>query len=88
MIFLALVLQAQTACKPIMGRIVCESERPLDYQALLNRGSAMVPQYRRPSVQDEVARRIQAGDCEGAKRVALKAGDVDLTAKAVSICGK
>ena len=92
MIILALLLQSQTICRPVLGQVVCDTTRqaaPLDYQGIMDRAKAsatITPLRRDPGA--EVARRLRAGDCEGAKRAALDAGDVDLALKAAQLCEK
>lgn len=90
MIVLALLLQSQTVCRPVLGQVVCDTTKPapqLDYQAIMDQAGASVrvaPQ----SVEQRVARLVRGGDCDGAKRVALDAGDMNLAAQAVQLCGK
>ena len=36
--------------------------------------------------RERVAAAVMAGDCEGAKRIALEGADIDLAAKAATIC--
>lgn len=90
MIVLALLLQAQTVCRPVLDQVVCDTTKPaapLNYQAMMDRAGASVrvaPQ----SVEQRVARMVRDGNCDGAKRAALDAGDMDLATKAVQLCGK
>lgn len=90
MILLALLLQSQTICRPVLGQVVCDTAKPapqLDYQAMMDQAGASVRVEPQP-VEQRVARLVRNGDCAGAKRVALDAGDMDLAAKAVQLCAK
>lgn len=90
MIVLALLLQSQTVCRPVIGQVVCDTAKPtapMDYQGIMNRAKAANTLPTR-TVEQRVARQVRDGDCAGAKRTALDAGDMDLAAKAVQLCGQ
>jgi hypothetical protein len=67
-----------------------DAKPPLDNQALLQRGMAMVPQYQRPDRQQQVRTRvanfIRSGRCDDAKNVALEIGDLDLAEQSQRLC--
>lgn len=90
MIVLALLLQSQTVCRPVLGQVVCDTAKPapqMNYQAMMDQAGSSVRVAPR-STEQRVARLVRDGDCDGAKRTALDAGDMDLATKAVQLCGK
>ena len=90
--FAALLILAQATTCTTNGNITrCVDDRPpLDYQAIMNRGRAMVPQYNRRPRPDPTRGRVvdlvRAGRCADAKAVALDAGDLDLAEQSQRLC--
>lgn len=95
MLLLLLALAAQdTTCVQSGSTIKCREEKPLDVGAILRSGADMVPIYRAPVVdrsaalRQRIGRMVFKGDCAGAEKAALEAGDIDLASRVQDYCAK